>query len=168
MSKINNNLIGIFAVLAFVLGPIGASSAFARTVYVRTGAVFYPTIYPTTTTETTTTTNNATQTTDQNTNGSSTNSNTESNTTTTNTNSTTNNKVNDNSNTESVLGYTASDINTEYGKLTASAVTGSNGFWPTGIAQWILLFIILIIIITLFRYVRRSKEIYMTSPAKHA
>ena len=176
MNKIIKNLIVVIAVLAFVLGPVAVSPALARSYRIQTGLIFTPTVYPTTTVAPVTSTSNNTNTT------------TENKTNTTNTTKTvilrseapSGKSVNlmenvsnafDTSNydTQSQIARNeASDINSEYGNLTANALVGSGGFWPTGIVQWIIVFIILVIMISLVRYVRGSKEEYMAIPAKHA
>jgi hypothetical protein len=94
-------------------------------------------------------------------------------TNTKNTSSTTNSNYNSNYNntTTDVNSDTVSstsDINESYGSLTANALTGSNSVMPSGLAQWIFLGIIICLIIFLWRYVHRSKEIYMAEPMKHA
>src|SRR3989344_6154982 len=99
--------------------------------------------------------------------------NTTTNTTTTNYSSTNNNS---NSNTNTTVSNTteennnisASDFNESYGSLTANALVGSNSFMPTGLVQWIIFAILIVLIIFLWRYVHRSKEKYMLEPMKHA
>ncbi|MFA5936902.1 MAG: hypothetical protein WC822_03420 [Candidatus Paceibacterota bacterium] len=71
-------------------------------------------------------------------------------------------------NTNNLNSSSASDINESYGSLTANALVGSNSAMPSGLAQWIFLGIIICLIIFLWRYVHRSKEIYMAEPMKHA
>jgi hypothetical protein len=63
---------------------------------------------------------------------------------------------------------TASDVNDSYGSLTANALFGSNSFMPTGLVQWIIFAIIVLLIIFLWRYIHRSEEKYLSSPLKHA
>ena len=190
MSKKIYNLIGSFAVLAFVLGPVSVSPVSALSFYTDVGVRFVPS--PTTYTNTDQTVTNTNSTSNSNTSNTNNNdSNTSSNTNTSNNTNTSTNSTTTRStaNTQSISltdgmsryfastginsgsmnsGIVPSDINAEYGRLTAAAVVGSNGFWPSGIYQWILLFLILVIIITLVRYVRRSKEVYMEAPAKFA
>ena len=62
----------------------------------------------------------------------------------------------------------ASDFNESYGSLTANALLGSNSFMPTGLVQWIIFAILIVLIIFLWRYVHRSEEKYMLEPMKHA
>ena len=62
----------------------------------------------------------------------------------------------------------ASDFNENYGSLTANALLGSNSFMPTGLVQWILFVVLILLIIFLWRYMHRSKEKYMLEPMKHA
>jgi len=105
------------------------------------------------------------------------------NTTTTTTNTTTinnsssSNNSNNNSNsnydntsnrTEENNNVSASDSNENYGSLTANAFLGSDSFMPTGLVQWIVFVIIILLIIFLWRYVHRSEEKYMGEPLKHA
>jgi hypothetical protein len=63
---------------------------------------------------------------------------------------------------------TGSDINPTYGSLTANALFGSNSFMPTGLIQWIFFVLLILAIIFLWRYVHFSKEKYMSEPMKHA
>ncbi len=63
---------------------------------------------------------------------------------------------------------TASDVNPNYGSLTANALFGSNSFMPSGLIQWIVFAILILLIVFLWRYVHGSKEKYMTEPLKHA
>ena len=63
---------------------------------------------------------------------------------------------------------TTSDINENYGSLAANALFGSNSFMPNGLIQWIFFIILITAIIFLWRYVHRSKDIYMSEPLKHA
>ncbi len=66
-------------------------------------------------------------------------------------------------------GANADEVNENYSELTASALLGSNdSFWPSGLLQWILAAIMIVLIISLWRYVHRSPEKYFTSPMKHA
>ena len=88
--------------------------------------------------------------------------------------STTSNSSNSNYNTnysntsEENDSVSASDFNESYGSLTANALLGSNSFMPTGLVQWIIFVILILLIIFLWRYVYRSKEKYMLEPMKHA
>ena len=51
--------------------------------------------------------------------------------------------------------------------LAANAVFGSNGFLPSGIIQWILLAMAILIIIILGRTVFGAKDNYHSTPMKH-
>ena len=66
-----------------------------------------------------------------------------------------------------VVASDASDINENYGDLTANAVLGSNSFMPSGLVQWIFLAILVFAIIFLWRYAL-GREKYMSEPLKHA
>lgn len=82
-----------------------------------------------------------------------------------------NNENINNTNTETTTDNTVSNIDNNkdnFGSLTANALVGSSGFMPTGLVQWILLFIMIIAIIVLWRYIHRSEEEYMSTPLKHA
>jgi len=63
---------------------------------------------------------------------------------------------------------TTSDVNPNYGSLTANALFGSNSFMPSGLIQWIVFAILILLIVFLWRYVHRSEEKYMAEPMKHA
>ena len=88
--------------------------------------------------------------------------------------STTQNSSNSNYNTnysntsEENNSVSASDFNESYGSLTANALLGSNSFMPTGLVQWIIFVILIVLIIFLWRHVHRSKEKYMLEHMKHA
>lgn len=60
------------------------------------------------------------------------------------------------------------NINESYGSLTANALLGSNSFMPSGLIQWIFFALLILAIIFLWRYVHRSEEKYMIKPMKHA
>lgn len=51
--------------------------------------------------------------------------------------------------------------------LTANAVYGSNGFLPSGLIQWILFAIFVLLIVILSRRVFGAKDKYQTAPLKH-
>jgi hypothetical protein len=51
--------------------------------------------------------------------------------------------------------------------LAANAVYGSNGFLPSGIIQWILLLIAILIVTILARTVFGAKDNYHSTPLKH-
>lgn len=61
----------------------------------------------------------------------------------------------------------ASDINENYGSLTANALLGSNSFMPSGLVQWIFFIALIVAIIFLWRYVH-AEDRYMSEPLKHA
>ncbi len=119
-----------------------------------------------------TTTNNYTNTSNNN-QTTNTTSNT-SKTTTTSTKTTTASTANKSNNKVALAGSTtcttagtASDVNQNYGNLTANALEGSNSFLPTGLLQWIILAIIITAIVFLWRYVH-AEEKYLSEPLKHA
>ena len=155
MSKINNNLILVFAILAFVFGLSLATPAYARGGIVESGVNFTPYTYPldyiasptpvvTSTPPVTTTTS------------------------TTTVKKTTNTTVAKTTTPAPAKVATASDVNDSYGNLTANALFGSNSFMPSGLVQWIVFAILILLIIFLWRYIHRSEEKYMSSPLKHA
>lgn len=68
---------------------------------------------------------------------------------------------------------TVSDKNTAtgvdaYGNLTANSVFGRFSFMPSGLMQWILLAIFILVIVILVRKVSGKDEEYHHSPLKHA
>jgi len=63
---------------------------------------------------------------------------------------------------------TNSNENSPYSNLASSVILGSNTFLPSGLVQWILLAIIILIIIILTRKVFGAREEYETTPLKHA
>ena len=60
-----------------------------------------------------------------------------------------------------------SDINENYGSLAANALLGSDSFMPSGLVQWIFFIILVIAIVFLWRYVH-AEDKYMSEPLKHA
>jgi len=58
------------------------------------------------------------------------------------------------------------DTSTNSG-LAASAVFGSSGFLPSGIIQWILFAILVLLIVILARKIYGADEAYNTAPMKH-
>lgn len=52
--------------------------------------------------------------------------------------------------------------------LASNAIFGSNGFMPSGLIQWILLGIIILVIVILVRKIFGGAESYHESPMKHA
>ena len=51
--------------------------------------------------------------------------------------------------------------------LTASAIYGSNSFLPSGLIQWILFAIFILLLVILTRIIFGAKENYHASPLKH-
>jgi hypothetical protein len=65
-------------------------------------------------------------------------------------------------------GATTATANPNSGNgLAASAVYGSNSFLPSGLIQWILFAIFILLIVILARHVFGSKKKYQESPLKH-
>lgn len=169
MLKINNKLIilslGILTIIAF---GIYSPKTYAYYLYTNNGVVMmedkvYPTVqYETTYTNNSTPIVNQTNTTSNNT------SETSDNTTTTNTTQNTNTTQTSSNTSEENNNVSTNDFNESYGSLTANALLGSNSFMPTGLVQWIVFIIIILLIIFLWRYVHRSEEKYMMEPMKHA
>ncbi|MFA5095106.1 MAG: hypothetical protein WC447_00355 [Candidatus Paceibacterota bacterium] len=177
MSKINNNLILIFGILAFIFGLSLASPAFARGGVVESGVTFTPYTYPVE--YISNPVNNGPvvipgcegrNTGYSTVNGQSCVGNyiapTTTATKTTVAKKTTNTTVAKTTTPAKVA--TASDINESYGDLTANALFGSDSFMPSGLIQWIIAIVLVLAIIFLWRYVHRSKENYMLEPMKHA
>jgi len=195
MTKISNKLILILGILAFLLGLLLASPAYARTGTVDSGVIFNPYIQPTqynSPTNNNVSNNNGNNNNlfsffnSVNTNPTNTNQN-QSNTNSTN-NSSFNNSTSSNSNTSNTNNtnisqttaeknsiYTddanynntiTSDINENYGSLASTTLLGSSTFMPSGLIQWIFFVIIILAIIFLWRYLYAEKK-YMAEPVKH-
>ena len=154
MSKINNNLILVFAILAFVFGLSLATPAYARGGIVESGVNFTPYTYPldyiasptpvvTSTPPVTTTTS------------------------TTTVKKTTNTTVAKTTTPAPAKVATASDVNDSYGNLTANALFGSNSFMPSGLIEWVLFAILVLIIVILVRKIYGGSEKYHAMPMKH-
>ena len=52
--------------------------------------------------------------------------------------------------------------------LASSVILGSNSFMPSGLVQWIIFAILILLIVILVRRVLRSNEDYQSTPLKHA
>ncbi len=64
---------------------------------------------------------------------------------------------------------TAEPVPTEQlGNLSANALYGANSFMPSGLVQWILLAILILIIVILFRKITGAEDRYHATPLKHA
>ncbi len=86
------------------------------------------------------------------------------NTTSTSTSTTTNTK-----NTTSNTANTNSDKTTDrYSNLAASAIYGGSSFAPSGLVQWIMLAILILVIIILARRIFGATDRYHKAPMKHA
>jgi hypothetical protein len=84
----------------------------------------------------------------------------------TNTNS---NNVSYNSYTNQTNNYSDNtDTSYKYKAATANAVFGSNTFLPSGLVQWILLAIIILVIVILTRKIFGGEKEYHETPLKHA
>lgn len=59
-------------------------------------------------------------------------------------------------------------VSQKYGSLAANAAYGSDTFAPSGLAQWIMLAILILIIIILARKIFGATERYENSPLKHS
>ena len=57
---------------------------------------------------------------------------------------------------------------TDYKSLTASSIFGRFSFMPSGLMQWILLAIFILVIVILIRKVSGQEEEYHSTPLKHA
>lgn len=63
---------------------------------------------------------------------------------------------------------TNSGTSNKYSTLTSNAIWGSNTFLPSGLVQWILLAIIILVIVILTRKIFGGEKEYHESPMKHA
>ncbi len=88
-----------------------------------------------------------------------------------------NNSTNQNTNTSENNTETTTENNTvsktdtsttAYKNLTANAIFGTRSFMPSGLIQWILLAIFILLIIIFVRRVTGSDEKYHNTPLKHA
>jgi hypothetical protein len=59
-------------------------------------------------------------------------------------------------------------VEEKYGSLAASAAYGDNTFAPSGLTQWILLAILILVIVILARKIFGASNRYHSSPLKHA
>lgn len=87
----------------------------------------------------------------------------------------TNTNGNSNSNTIAPDNFTDTSTNTgnvngandNYSNLASNAIFGSNSFLPSGIVQWVLFAIIILLIVIIVRKVFGAKQNYEESPMKH-
>ena len=74
-------------------------------------------------------------------------------------------------NNDSTDGTTYSDTGTNNdnsgSELASNAIFGSNGFLPSGIIQWVLFAILILIIVIVIRRISGAKQNYEESPLKH-
>jgi len=63
---------------------------------------------------------------------------------------------------------TTTDANSNYSNLASNAIFGSNGFMPTGLIQWILFAIIVLLLVILVRKLFSGRKNYDEAPMKHA
>ena len=64
---------------------------------------------------------------------------------------------------------TASEESAEdSGNLATNAIFGSNGFMPSGLIQWILIAIFILLIVILVRRITGAENKYHSEPLKHA
>lgn len=61
-----------------------------------------------------------------------------------------------------------SDTKKDHGNLAATAIFGSNTFLPSGLTQWVLFGIIILLIVIFVRKIFSAKKYYGESPMKHA
>lgn len=78
--------------------------------------------------------------------------------------------VNNYTNNNPVNTYSNPDTgqNQNYGNIVSTALFGSNTFWPSGLTQWVLFGIIILLIIIFIRRIFSAKKHYEESPMKHA
>lgn len=63
---------------------------------------------------------------------------------------------------------TSTATNSDASDLAANAIFGSNGFMPSGLIQWILFAIFILLIVILVRKVTGTENKYHEEPMKHA
>jgi hypothetical protein len=83
-------------------------------------------------------------------------------------NSYTNTENNVNNYSQTTNTQSGDNSNGKYSALASNAVFGSNGFLPSGIIQWILFAIIILLIIIIVRKVMGASDRYHREPLKHA
>ena len=63
---------------------------------------------------------------------------------------------------------TANESSDSYGNLASNAIFGTNGLYPSGLIQWILFAILILIIVILIRKIFGAEKKYHSTPMKHA
>ncbi|MFA5931778.1 MAG: hypothetical protein WC793_00130 [Candidatus Paceibacterota bacterium] len=71
-------------------------------------------------------------------------------------------------NTTNTTNSTTTNANSNYSNLASNAIFGSNSFMPSGLIQWILFAIIILLLVILVRKLFGAKKNYDESPMKHA
>lgn len=71
-------------------------------------------------------------------------------------------------NTTNTTNATTTDTNSNYSNLASNAIFGSNSFMPSGLVQWILFAIIVLLLVILVRKLFGARKSYDESPMKHA
>jgi len=62
----------------------------------------------------------------------------------------------------------ASKSTYDYAAVTANAIFGSNGAYPSGLVQWIIFGILILLIVILVRKIFGGDQRYLSTPLKHA
>lgn len=60
------------------------------------------------------------------------------------------------------------DIDKDYSDIASNAIFGTNNFLPSGLTQWVLFGIIILLIVIFIRRILGAKKHYEESPVKHA
>lgn len=63
---------------------------------------------------------------------------------------------------------TSNNANENYSNLASNAIFGSNSFLPSGLIQWVLFAIVILLIVIVVRKVFGARKNYEESPMKHA
>lgn len=69
---------------------------------------------------------------------------------------------------KTTVAKTTSNNEATVGNLAANALFGSNGFLPSGLIQWLIIAIIILVLMILARRAFGSKQNYDAAPMKHA
>ncbi len=80
----------------------------------------------------------------------------------------TNTQSTNTSNTTSTTSTTSKVTANDYKKVTANALFGSHSFMPSGLVQWVILAIFILLVIVLIRRAFGAEERYHSEPLKHA
>ncbi len=83
-------------------------------------------------------------------------------------NNTNRNYTNTTQNTENNNVNTTDTTSSAYKNVAANAFFGKNSFWPSGLIQWVLIAIFILLMVIIFRRVTAKDQKFYSEPLKHS